>query len=114
LAVHLATYRRQGPGAVVHAHPRHAVALSLANGPITPINLEGRLHLVEVPVVPSGMAADVAEAVAEALSERRVCMVAGHGCYAYAPDLWTAFQWVTVLEEAAQILVLRSGLSPAL
>jgi L-fuculose-phosphate aldolase len=108
--VHLAIYGLKGPGAVVHAHPRHAVALSLTGRTIRPVNLEGRLHLTEVPVVPSGLADDVAGPVAAALADRRVCMVEGHGCYAFAPDLWTALQWVTVLEEAAQILVLRSGL----
>lgn len=101
--IHLAIYRIRGPGAVIHAHPRAAIALSLLQDVIVPANLEGRYYLTDIPVVPSGIGPEVAEAVAAALKERRVCMVAGHGCYAFGEDLWTALQWVTVLDEATQV-----------
>jgi ribulose-5-phosphate 4-epimerase/fuculose-1-phosphate aldolase len=57
------------------------------------------------------MAAEVAGPVASALDGHRICLVQGHGCYAFAPDLWTAFQWVTVLEEASQIIYLMESLT---
>lgn len=54
--VHLAIYRVKGPGAIIHAHPRYAIALSLLQDRIVPVNLEGRHYLTDVPVVQGGMA----------------------------------------------------------
>lgn len=90
-------------GAVVHAHPRHAIALSLAQREIVPQDLEGQHYLGVVPVV-------TAEALADALRQHLVAVVAGHGSYARGRDLWQALQWTTVLEESAQVIWLLGRL----
>src|SRR3972149_9163574 len=44
-ALHRAVYEASGAQAVLHAHPRHAIALSLAMDVIEPADAEGRLRL---------------------------------------------------------------------
>ena len=96
-ALHGAVYEATGAGAVLHAHPRHAIALSLAMDVIEPADAEGRLRLGAVPVVE-------AEGVAQALRDTPIVMARGHGSYARGDDLWQALQWTSVLEESAQVL----------
>ena len=98
-ALHRAAYEAAGTQAVLHAHPRHAIALSLAMDAIEPADAEGRLRLGAVPVVE-------AEAVAAALRDAPIVMARGHGSYARGDDLWQALQWTSVLEESAQVLCL--------
>jgi L-fuculose-phosphate aldolase len=105
--IHQGIYRSTRAEAVVHAHPRHAIALSLDRDEIVPVDLEGSHHLGRVPVVDYRGGSDVVELVAGALREHRIVMVRGHGSYARGDDLWQALQWTTVLEESAQVLLLR-------
>jgi len=102
LALHRAIYAAVPQArAVVHAHPRHAIALSLVTTEIQPRDLEGRHYLGLVPVVGEG---DVAAALTAALGQHKIAVVAGHGSYAWGEDLWQALQWTSVLEESAQVL----------
>jgi L-fuculose-phosphate aldolase len=90
-------------GAVLHAHPRHAVALSLVVDVVAPADAEGKLRLGSVPVVE-------AEQVAQALREAPIVLARGHGSYARGDDLWQALQWTSVLEESAEVLCLLRSL----
>ena len=102
LALHRAVYAAVPQArAVVHAHPRHAIALSLVSNEIRPRDLEGRHYLGLVPVVAGD--GDIA-ALAAALRQHKIAVVAGHGSYAWGEDLWQALQWTSVLEESAQVL----------
>ena len=102
-ALHRAVYEATGARAVLHAHPRHAIALSLAMDVIEPADAEGKLRLGAVPVVE-------AEGVARALRDAPIVMARGHGSYARGDDLWQALQWTSVLEESAQVLWLLRAL----
>jgi L-fuculose-phosphate aldolase len=103
LAFHRAIYATVPQArAVVHAHARHAIALSLVSNEIRPRDAEGRHYLALVPVVPGD--GDVAGALAAALRQRQIAVVAGHGSYAWGEDLWQALQWTSILEESAQVL----------
>ena len=103
LALHRAIYAAVPEAqAVVHAHPRHAIALSLVSNEIRPRDLEGQHYLRLVPVVAGD--GDVAAALAAALRQHKIGVVAGHGSYAWGEDLWQALQWTSVLEESAQVL----------
>jgi len=102
-ALHRGVYEASGAGAVLHAHPRHAIALSLTMDVIEPADAEGRLRLGAVPVVE-------AEGVARALADAPIVMARGHGSYARGDDLWQALQWTSVLEESAQVLWLLRAL----
>jgi L-fuculose-phosphate aldolase len=102
LALHQAIYAASEAEAVVHAHPRHAIALSLMGKEIRPQDLEGQHYLGVVPVVPRGE--NVGQALADALRQHRIVVVAGHGSYARGESLWQALQWTSVLEESAEVL----------
>jgi L-fuculose-phosphate aldolase len=103
LALHQAIYAAANEAeAVVHAHPRHAIALSLMGNEVRPQDLEGQHYLGVVPVVPRGE--NVAQALADALRQHRIVVVAGHGSYARGDSLWQALQWTSVLEESAEVL----------
>jgi glycerate kinase len=105
-AVHLAIYEAHPEaGAVLHAHPVHAVALAFDRDAIEPANLEGRLFLGRVPVLDVEWEAS-AEPVAEALRECPVVVVRGHGSYARGVDVWDALRVTSALEEAARMLAL--------
>lgn len=109
--LHAAIYALGAAAAVVHAHPRHAIALSFEDGPFVPGDLEGELHLKEVPVVLPGPFQ--VEQIAAALQQRRVVLLRGHGAYAAGATPWEALHWVTALEESAQIEVIRRGANRA-
>ena len=103
--LHSTVYALSGAQAVVHAHPRHAIALSFDADLFTPPDFEGQLHLTDVPVVDLG-AMQVAQ-VASALQSRLVVLLRGHGAYARGQTLWEALHWITALEESAQIETIR-------
>ncbi|MBN1953715.1 MAG: aldolase [Anaerolineae bacterium] len=107
LIVHRAIYRATSALAVVHAHPRTAVALSFSRDVIVPVDSEGAYILGPVPVVaverPSG-SPELAQAVAAALCERPVVVVRSHGSFASGETLEQAFQRTSVLEEACEII----------
>ena len=92
-------------GAVAHAHPHHAIALSFDTDVFVPIDLEGQLHLKEVPVVEQGL--NQTAQLASALSSHVTVLLRGHGAYARGANLWEALHWITALEESAHIAWLR-------
>lgn len=103
-ALHLAVYVQTEAQAVVHAHPRHAIALSLVGAAIEPQDLEGKHYLGNlVPVVTS-------EELAASLKGYLIAVTPGHGSYARGDTLWQALQWTSVLEESAQVLYLLKNL----
>ncbi len=105
MALHQAIYAAQPQaGAVIHAHPRHAIALSLLQGAIEPQDLEGAHHLKSIPVLPP-------EEIAQALSQHPIAVARGHGSYASGVDLWQALQWTSILQESAQMLWLLRSLA---
>lgn len=108
LIVHRAIYQATPALAVVHAHPRTAVAFSLSREEIVPIDNEGSYLLKKVPVVSVEMASgspEMAAAISEALKAYKVVMLRGHGSFATGQTLDEAFQWTSALEECCQIIL---------
>ncbi|MCK9520898.1 MAG: class II aldolase/adducin family protein [Dehalococcoidia bacterium] len=108
--LHTTIYALGGAAAVVHAHPRHAIALSFDTGCFVPGDLEGQLHLKQVPVVEAGERQ--VEQIAHALQSSLVVLLRGHGAYARGQSLWEALHWITALEESAHIEVIRRSMTP--
>lgn len=106
LEVHRAIYRHTPALAVVHAHPRTAIALSLLEDEIIPVDAEGSYHIPRVPVVAAAAtdAAQMAQAVAPALTPHQIVLVRGHGCFAAGQSLEEAYHKVSCLEESCQVL----------
>jgi L-fuculose-phosphate aldolase len=104
--VHRAIYLNTAALAVIHAHTKAAIALSLLEDEIVPIDNEGSYLLHKVPVVSSELASgsSIADLVSESLKQYKIIMVRGHGCFATGQLLEEAYQWVSCLEESSQIL----------
>lgn len=114
--VHREIYEMTGTGAVVHAHPPNAIALSLVKKKIQPLDAEGVILLGEVPVVGTGKAIksvgskEVGRAVAKALMKAPVVMVKGHGSFAVGRTLEDALCYTSALEDSCKvILALNKG-----
>jgi L-fuculose-phosphate aldolase len=103
--LHSLTYALGGAQAIVHGHPRHAIAASFETDTFVPGDLEGQLHLKEVPIVAAGPRH--VEEVARKLQVHRIVLLRGHGSYARGQSLWEALHWTTALEESAHIDWLR-------
>jgi len=113
LAVHRSIYKETPASAVVHAHPPHAVALSLTETEIVPIDIEGLSTLGRVPVLgwhmdikPGGLA----DIIAQALKKHRIIMVHGHGSFAIGQLLEEAHNYTAALEESCQVICLLKSL----
>ena len=86
LIVHRAIYKATPALAVVHAHPRVAIALSLSRDEIVPIDNEGSYLLKKV-------------------QSYKIVFLRGHGSFATGQTLDEAFQWTDALEEACDIIL---------
>ena len=114
LAVHRAIYQQTSASAIAHAHPPHAVALSLTENEIVPNDTEGLSIVGQVPVLgwyidvrPGGLA----DVIAQALKQCRVIMVHGHGSFAIGQLLEEAHNCTTTLEESCQVICLLKSLT---
>ena len=113
LAVHRAIYRETQALAVVHAHPPHAIALSLTGTEIIPGTMEGLASIGKVPVLgwnTEVSAGGLADVIAQALKQHRIVMVHGHGSFAIGQLLEEAYNFTTLLEESCQVLCLLKSL----
>jgi L-fuculose-phosphate aldolase len=113
LAVHRAIYRATPALAIVHAHPPHAVALSLTETEIVPPCTEGLSTLGRVPVLGWNMEVKpggLADIIAKALKQQRIVMVHGHGSFAIGQLLEEAHDYTTTLEENCQVICLLKSL----
>jgi L-fuculose-phosphate aldolase len=94
--------------AIIHAHPRTAIALSLSREEIIPVDSEGSCLLHKIPVLAAEFASGsqaLADNVSEALHGYRIIMQRGHGCFAVGQTLEEAYHWVSTLEEASDIIL---------
>lgn len=108
LIVHRAIYEQTSALAIIHSHPRTAIALSLSRDEIIPIDNEGSYLLRKIPVVSVEMASgsqEMATKVSEALREYKIVMQRGHGCFSIGQTLEEAYHWVSALEEVCDIIL---------
>jgi L-fuculose-phosphate aldolase len=113
LAVHRAIYQITPALAIVHAHPPHAIALSLTETEIVPNSAEDLAAFGKVPVLgwhmevkPGGLS----DIISEALKQNRVIMVHGHGSFATGQLLEEAYNYTTALEDSCQVICLLKSL----
>ena len=107
LAVHRAIYRSTSAHAVVHAHPIAAIAVSLLEAELEPLDAEGRRLLKRVPVIGLTViddAREVADEVATALRDHPAVLIRGHGSFTAGQLLDEAHRWMSVLEQSAQLI----------
>lgn len=113
LAVHRSIYQLTPSLAVIHAHPPHAIAISLTERRIIPSDIEGHNLLPDTPVIGAKTGdkpTELTEEIAQALKTHRIVMVAGHGSFAVGQILEEAFQCTISFEESCRILCLLKSL----
>ena len=106
LLVHRTIYQKTPALAVVHCHPRTAIAFSLSRDEIVPIDNEASYLLKKIPVVTEEFASgtpQMANTVASTLQNYKIILLRGHGSFATGQTLDEAFFWSSTLEEACQI-----------
>jgi L-fuculose-phosphate aldolase len=109
--VHREIYKITSHRAVVHAHPPHAVALSLLNAPIIPVDTEGVMFCPFMPVVEGKTGSEeLAVNVATGLLSSCVAIARGHGTFAGGNNLDEAYIRTSLAEHSCRILIL-SGTS---
>ncbi|MFZ5596184.1 MAG: aldolase [Bacillota bacterium] len=109
IGVHRAIYQRTPALAVVHAHPPHAVALSLLGDEIIPVDAEGKYLLKRVPLVYAEKtigSVEVERLLPEVLLNYKIAVVIGHGSFAAGRTLEEAYQLTTSLEHSCRIIYL--------
>lgn len=115
LPVHRAILQQTGAAAIVHAHPPHAIALSMTEPEIVSEQAElyelGKISVLgwNRNVKPGCMSDDIAET----LKAQKIALIYGHGTFAIGKDLEEAYKYTAGLEEACQVLwlvkTLRKG-----
>jgi L-fuculose-phosphate aldolase len=113
LPTHLAIYEATGAGAVLHAHPPSAIALSFVANRIVPIDSEGAIILRQVPVIRARSVVasrEVARRAAGLLKDHRIVVVATHGSFAVGQSLEEALSVTTTLEMSAKIALMVRAL----
>jgi L-fuculose-phosphate aldolase len=106
LIVHRAIYLKTPALAVVHCHPRTAIAFSLSRQEIVPIDNEASYLLKKVPVIHEEFASgspELANNLANTLAQYKIVMLRGHGSFAIGQTLDEAFHWSSTLEESCEI-----------
>jgi L-fuculose-phosphate aldolase len=107
LAVHRAIYQQTRAHAIVHAHPIMALALSLFEDEITPLDAESSRDLGTVPIIGNEVIAevrDVVDEVAKALHDHPIVVVRGHGSFAIGQLLDEAHRWTSLLEDSCRLI----------
>jgi L-fuculose-phosphate aldolase len=105
LAVLLAIYRRRPDiGAVVHTHAHHVSVVSATRRPIGVFNEMSTMYFEQQVVIDDDgdRSPGACDRIAEALGERRVLLLVGHGIIAAAPTVEEAAIDALALEKAAR------------
>lgn len=113
IGVHRAIYKGTSALSVVHAHPVHAISLSLLEDEIIPIDSEGAYLLHKVPVLSAERtigSRELEERLPGLLREFKIVMVRGHGSFAAGQMLEEAYQWTSCLENVCRIIYLTRTL----
>ncbi|MDF9409073.1 aldolase [Pelotomaculum isophthalicicum JI] len=113
IRVHRAIYKGTAALAVVHAHPVHAIALSLLEDEIIPLDSEGAYLLHKIPVLSAEHtigSQELEEKLPSLLKEYKIVMVRGHGSFATGQLLEEAYQWTSSLENICRIIHITRAL----
>lgn len=113
IRVHRAIYKNTAALAIVHAHPVHAIALSLIEDEIIPVDSEGSYLLHKIPVLSAEHtigSQELEQKLPLLLKEYKIVMVRGHGSFAVGQVLEEAYQWTSSLENICRIIYLTHTL----
>lgn len=109
VALHQLIYKFTPAAAIIHAHPPHAIAMSLTNDLIAPKDLEGSVFLREIPVVTSAQASS---RIPQLLQAHVAVVVRGHGCYVVGRTLNEALAYTSALALSCEVAYLAQTAAP--
>jgi L-fuculose-phosphate aldolase len=116
MPMHLEVYRRRPDvGAVVHAHPAHAVALSLATTELQRCCLPeavATLGAIAVTRYTPPSSAENAAAISDLVGRHDAVVLAWHGSLTVGATIEEALDRTEVLEHAARILSVAHAIGP--
>jgi L-fuculose-phosphate aldolase len=116
MPMHLEVYRRRPDvNAVVHAHPVHAVALSLTGDELQRSTIpEAVATFGSIAVTPYSppSSRENADAITDAIGGHDVIVLARHGSLTVGATLEEAYRRLEVLEHTARILAVARSLGP--
>ena len=105
--VHRDVYQKTPHNAIVHAHPAHAVALSIITGEIIPRDSEGEMLCPVIPVVHGTPGSEeLAMNVSDSLCLFKLTIASGHGTFAAGKSLDEAYLFTSLGEHACRVLML--------
>lgn len=116
--LHLRVYQnRPDVGAVVHAHPPHAMAWSVRGDSLPSFTPEAVVSIgKETPVIPLATpGAEAEDALVSRLQDYDVVMLQAHGVLAWGDDMEQAFLRMELVEHLCRVALLaepRGGVSP--
>ena len=105
LGLHLGIHSERGDGAVVHAHPRFATALSCVLGELPVVHYEMLRFGGTVRVAPYATfgTEELAAGVHAALEGRTAALMANHGIVAVAENMEAAVELALLLEWSCEV-----------
>ena len=105
LALHLGVMARLGAGAVVHTHPPIGTALGLVIDELPCVHYEMVALGGAVRVAPYRTfgSQELADAVIEALEDRRAALMANHGAITFGDDVAQALERAHLLESMCEL-----------
>ena len=103
--IHRAIFnRRPDVGAIVHSHPRHVVALSIAGAPLLPVTIDGAFLGASTPVFDDAghiSTVERGELLADAIGNSPAVVLRGHGMVVVGRTVEEAATNITLAEENA-------------
>ncbi len=104
VCVHRAIYNKTSAKAVIHTHSPYAVALSLIEDEVGPIDSEGKHFLGPMPVVTGDFGTDIlSENVSSALIAHNACIARGHGAFAAGKSLTESYTIACMAEHSSKV-----------
>ena len=105
LIVHKEVYKNTDYKAVLHCHGVYNVVLSFKFNEIKPLDLEGSLYFGSIRVVKGEFRSkELAKKIADAIREKGVVVVRGHGIYSAGENLREAFNKACYVEHSCEII----------
>ncbi|MDD4334427.1 MAG: aldolase [Desulfotomaculaceae bacterium] len=113
IGVHRAIFQDTSALAIVHAHPVHAISLSLLADKIIPLDAEGAYLLDKILVLDAKCAIgspEVEKKLPFLLKNHKIAMVRGHGSFSSGQTLEEAYHWTSCLENVCRIICITRTL----
>ena len=109
LPTHRAVYKQTGAKAIIHAHPPHAIAISITDNRVVPQDAEGIFLFKSAAIVRvrDGVGSEeTARLLPSFLSGASVvAVVKGHGSFAIGNNLEEAYKYTSALENSCRVIV---------